>query len=79
MVFLGFLKLLESFNNGGEGERASSSLMTAKWVLFIEDFRVGEDPVRTGRISDRYNPQSWPFNLLVPLLLRSLHPDVRLE
>ena len=47
--------------------------------LFVEFFRVGVDPVRTGRISDRYNPQYWPFGLPVPLLLRFFHPDVRFE
>ena len=53
--------------------------MKAQSPLFIEFFRVGEDPVQTGRISDCYNPQSWPFGLPVPLLLRSLHPDVQFE
>ena len=64
---------------GRERERELPPQMTAQRGLFIELFRVGEDPVRTGRISDRYNPQSWPFGLPVPLLLRSLHPDVRFE
>ena len=62
----------------GEGENFSF-LMTAQGVLFIEDFRVGEDPVRTGRISACYNSLSWPFDLPVPLLLRSLHPDIQFE
>ena len=68
VVFLGFWELGGSFNNGGEKERDSYFSLHSKWVLFIEHFRVGEDPVRTGRISDRYNPKSWPFGLLVPLL-----------
>ena len=70
------LELGESFNNGGGRERASSSSMNSKRGVFIGKVRVGEDLVRTGRISDCYNPQSWPFGLLVPLLLRSLHPKV---
>ena len=75
------LELRESFNNGGERERerASYSSLHSKWPLFIEEVRVGEDPVRTGRVSDYYNPQSWSFGLLVPFLFRSLHPDVRFE
>ena len=48
----------------------------SKWGVFIEKIRVGEDPVRTGRVSDCYNSQSWSFGLLVLLLLKSLHPDL---
>ena len=60
-------------------ERASFFKMQHPSPLFIEFFRVGEDPVQTGRISDCCNPQSWPFGLPVLLLLRSLHPDVRFD
>ena len=56
-----------------------SFLFNRKWPLFIEEVRVGEDLVRTGRISDRNNPQSWPFGLPTPLLLKSFHPDVQFE
>ena len=73
-------ELRESFNNGEGRERASSSSsLHSKWVLFIEEIRVGEDAMRTGRVSDCYNSQSWSFGLPVLFLLRSLHPNVRFE
>ena len=56
VVFLGFLELGEN-NNGGKRERASSFVQQPS-PLFIEFFRIREDTVRTGRISDFYNPQS---------------------
>ena len=62
-----------------ERERASSSSLHSKWGVFIGKTRVGEDPVRTVRVSDCYNTQSWPFGLSVLLLFRSLHLDVRFE
>ena len=63
-----------------ERKRASySSSLHNKRVLFIEEFRVGEDLVRTGRVSDCYNSKSWLFGLPVLLLLISLHPDVRFK
>ena len=59
VVFLGFLELGKD-NNGGERERERErelpSFVQHPSPLFIEFFRVGEDSVRTERISDCYNP-----------------------
>ena len=69
-----------TFNNGQERERELASPQTnSQRGIFIEKIRVGKDLVRTGRISDQSNPQSWPFGCPVFLLLKSLHPDVRSE
>ena len=63
-----------------ERERGSFIFsLHSKFPLFIEEVRFEEDPVRTGRIFNCYNPQSWPVGLPVLLLLRSLHPDIRFE
>ena len=78
MIFY-FFGALRELQWGRERERASFSFVQHPSPLFIEIFRVGEDPARTRCVSDCYNPQSWPFGLPVLLLLRSFRPDTRFE
>ena len=71
-----------SFERASMGEREREGfflLNDSPKPSIYRVLRVGEDPVRMGRISDCYNPQSWSFGLPVLLLLRSLHPDTRFE
>ena len=82
MSFWDFLDLGGSTTVDRERERERERFflsINSQRGVFIEKIRVEEDPVRTGRVSNYYNPQSWQFGLLVLLLLKSLHPDVRFE